>query len=919
MSEFEQNFYLMRTRLRPPSRGGGLIDRKRLSATFERIRTRRVVFVKAPAGYGKSSLLHHWFDRASETEDIVGWLSVDAVYDDLRAFFFHIAAAIREHHPNFGDAFVEFLKSAMEPSVHRMAAAFLNELIDIDDHVVLFIDDFHLIRDPEILSVICAVVTDAPANLHLVLASRQAFPMSLARLRMMGQVEEVDAENLRFDADEVQQFFSLAGHSGLTDQERDGILGQTEGWAAAIQLTAISVAQSGNARTLLQKFSESNHAVSDYLLDDVINRLAPSTVDFLLKTSILNAFNTDLATAVAGSENTRAEIDGLEKQSLFIFSLDSERNWYRYHHLFAELLQRMLHERAPEIVADLHLKASDWYAAHGNTEAAFDHALAAGDEYRAAAIIESTCTQIFYAGRSSALLRWSSKISRKVLEGFPRLLLEIAWSITIRWKFDEARDMIANVEDRIRTMRDEDGNAETIDALSHVALHRKMMLALFMDDMPAVEGFVLELLHDFPSDEPYLRGSVESALIAARREMYRFENIDKMDRWGREFFQRSGSRFVLVWHQSILGPTYHTRGDTKLAEEVLTDAMEIAEYVDGPQTPLQAIPALLLAEIRYEQNDLQTAAALLDRFGSLANEQGFIDQLAAYHVTRARLLSREGKTEEAHRCLDDGLSSAAFHGFDRLTARLEHEMLRQTERLGDFGPARDIVTRAARPDQRKRLMPGDHTTSADEAFVLAWRLAQHRVGTPRDTVDVLKRWVTFAANRGAVRTEVRMQIALAQSLMTLGEDGEALRRMRAAVQKAAPAQLVRSFLEDGAPVYNILKRLFSGPDEPTDPVNHFGTDLLAAFAMEPGMTQTADIAPDVTVAAEEHAMPPESLSERECDVLRLVSCGLSNKEIAAKLGFTEGTVKWYMQQIFLKLDVRRRSLAVRRARQYGIL
>lgn len=919
MRELGNDFYLMRTRLRPPSRGGGLVDRKRLAAPFERRRSRRVVFVKAPAGYGKSSLLHHWFDRAAASNDIVGWLSVDAVYDDLRAFFFHVAAAIREHHPGFGDLFMEFLKSASEPSVHRMSAAFLNELIDIDDHVVLFIDDFHLIRDTEILDAICAVLTDAPPNLHMVVASRQAFPMSLARLRMMGQVEEVDAETLRFDAEELQQFFTLAGHDSLTDQECHGILDQTEGWAAGIQLTAISRAQSGSAPTPPQRESSGNRAISEYLLDDVINSLAPETVEFLLKTSILNSFCPDLATALTGGKGARAEIDGLEKQSLFIFSLDSERQWYRYHHLFAELLQRMLQEQLPDIVSDLHIKASDWYAAHGNTEAAFNHALAAGDEYRAAAVLETTCTKFFYAGRSSSLIRWSSQISHKVLQEFPRLQLEIAWSIIIRWKFDEARDMIANVEARVRMMRDEGGDPETIEALSHIALHRKMMLSLFMDDMPPVESVVLELLHDFPSDEPYLRGSVESALIAARRELYRFENIDKMDRWAREFFARSGSRFVLVWHQSILGPTYHARGDTALAEEVLTDAMEIAEYVDGPQTPLQAMPALLLAEIRYEQNDLATAAALLDRFEFLANEQGFVDQLAAYHVTRARLLFRDGKVDEARRCLDDGMSRAAFLGFSRLTARIEHELLRQTERMGDFGLARDIVARAERPEHRKRLTPGSHTTSADETFVLTWRLAQHRVGAPRDAIDVLKRWVTYADNRGILRTKVRMLIALAQSLMAIGEEGEALRRMRAAVQSGAHAGLVRSFVDEGVPVLNILKRLFSNEEEPTGAVSVFASDILAAFAAEPGMTEALDATRDAPAPGGENCLPPESLSEREHDVLRLVSWGMSNKEIAAKLGFTEGTVKWYMQQIFLKLDVRRRSLAVRRAKQFGIL
>jgi len=522
-----------------------------------------------------------------------------------------------------------------------------------------------------------------------------------------------------------------------------------------------------------------------------------------------------------------------------------------------------LSKRNPETIGALHKRASEWFARNKYVDLAFAHAVKAEDWLSAAKILESCCNDLFYGGKLSTLINWSNAIPPDVRSNFPRLQLEIAWSIILEWRFEDARKIIEDVEAKLPLWKAEGASTDYIDSVSRIVLHRKMMLALFSDDMPTVEKYVLELLHDFPSEDPYLRGTLENCLIYARRETFKLDNVDKMDRWAREFFRKSGSKFVLVWHESILGPTYHLRGDTDLAESALLSAIDIAEYVDGPSTPLQAMPAMLLAEIKYEKNEIQAAEALVDRFRLQADKQGFVDHLAAFFVTQARLLQREGKWEEAAKVIAEGKATAEFRGFVRLARRLDYELTRAAAMAGDFSLLQKTYDRASDGPEKRRLSPGAHSISYDEQFVLGWQSACCQLGNARDAVAGLKKWASFAADRGAVRSEVRFLIALAVCLTVAGEDGEALRKLRIAVQKAAKPRYVRSFVDAGEPVLLMLRKLFANEKESGSPAANFGSELIEAFAGEPTSKAALDDGPVAPVKeASEHA-PPDSLNERE--------------------------------------------------------
>lgn len=897
---------LVWTRLRPPVRSGGAVPRRRLQAAADAAKRCRLTLVRAPAGYGKSSLLGQWFEASAAAGATVGWLSQGGAPDDLSTFFLYVVGALRQRRPDFGDALGVLLRAETQASAQAVAAAFIDEFRHIADEVVLFVDDFHLVEDPEVAAAIAAIVARPPPNFHLVLASRHALPFSTARLRSQGELLEIEADALRFDAGEGAEFLQAAGHD-LSAADVDLLVSRTEGWPAGLQLAAISLAQRQDVDRVSAVLTGGHQHLSQYLADDVVDRLPARTIDFLLRTSLLSRFCPALCEAVTGEPGARAELDRLERQGLFIASLDGERQWYRYHHLFAAYLQRRLSDQLPGDVPLLHRRASDWFAAQGLVDEAFTHALAAGDTARAGEILDAEADHLFYSGRLTSFLRWAESLPEDELRRRPRALLHMAWSMILAWRFDDAARLIAVVEDMLAAGR-APPEPPNVTPLAHVVRHRKMMLHHFMDDVPAMERSLRALIEDFPETDHYLHGNLDTVMIYVGRETYRLQDIERHDVRARRDYEHTGSRFVFVWHEVILGPTYLQRGDTEPAERSLAAALRLAGEVSGERSPLAAMPALLYADLLYEIDELDRAAALVDAHGAEAEKLGFVDHLVAYYVTRARLAAQRDGAAGALSVLRAGRQAAVRFGFRRLARFVELEEVRLWAAAGDFAALKRFLAGIEQAELARACHPGSATTSADEALAFAWCRASVALGRPGDAIPVLRRWAGFAAARGALRTEVRALVALALARAQAGRDGEALRTLREAVQKAAPSRFIRSIVDEGQGVAAMLAQLFAD-DGATGGVAAFGRTLLARFDRMP-----AAMARDPA-----ELCSAEPLSRREIDIVRLVGQGLSNKEIGARLGLTEGSVKWWLQEIYVKLGVRRRLLAVAAARDRGFI
>jgi LuxR family maltose regulon positive regulatory protein len=918
---------LVRTRLSPPVRAAGTVYRHRLDRYGEEFRSRMLTVVKAPAGYGKSSLLGQWFDQFRQNDAAAGWLSLDPSPDDLMGFIQHLIGALQVARPEFGRRLDLLFGSAARPSVAGVTATLMNALGGLGENVFLFIDDFHLAIDADVVAAVKAMLERPAANMHVIISSRHSLPFSLSRHRAKGAVVEIDCGQLRFDNQEAAEFLRAAGHGDLSLTEIDTLVSRTEGWPAGIQLAAILLAQDPDRNALFSLLAGRHRHLSEYLTDDVIDRLPAATVEFLSKTSILSRLCPDLCNAVTGLTDARAQLDELERQSLFLSSLDAERTWYRYHHLFASVLHRRLSEQQPSQAPLLHRRASDWFSRNGLVDEAFGHAIEAGDMDRAAAILDEACDRLLYNGRLSTVLRWAERLPPASLRPYPRVRLQAAFSLILAWRFSAAARIIAEVEADLAASDGRvkgDGGSETqphhdggLD-IRHIVLHRKLMLYHLMDDTPNTERLINDAINDFPDIDPYLRGNLETCLIYARREKYRLNNVERMDVHARDYYEKAGSLFVTVWHEAVLGPTYYLSGDVQMAQRSLETAMRTAERIDGEISPLVAMPALLLADIHYERNECARAAELIRTYGSEAEKQGFVDHLVAYYVTRARLALSQHDEDAASAAIREGHLSAARHGFARLENFVLHEEMRRAIADADLDAVRRLKEGLAQGDLDRALTPGPHTTTRDEPLAIAWSRANCTLGEFAEATRVLRRWIAFTCSRGALKSEVRLLIVLAMTLAHDRREGEALRCLREAVKKAARPRFIRSFIDEGQIVEALLVKLFAGADAVLGPTTAFGLELIRIFAADDGGTDEEPISPNAASPASDMTLP-ESLNARETEVVKLVSLGLSNREIGGRLGLTEGSVKWYLQGIFTKLNVRRRSVAVLKARKFGLV
>jgi LuxR family maltose regulon positive regulatory protein len=436
------------------------------------------------------------------------------------------------------------------------------------------------------------------------------------------------------------------------------------------------------------------------------------------------------------------------------------------------------------------------------------------------------------------------------------------------------------------------------------------MLAQFEDDMPTVERHCTTLLEGFMDADPYVVGTYYTSLLYAEREQFKLLRFEKLDACARDYFRIAGSRFVLVWHQSIVGPTRFLAGDLQGAIDALEDGMDAAAAVAGCGSPLASIPALLLAEIHYERNDVALASELVDRHLALASGLGFVDQLVAGYLTSSRLARLRGDAREAERILGRGMDLAHARGFGRLAEHIVAEQMTRSLAEGDLDRARRLATVHELRVGLECVVPKPRSTTRTEARANAWVSLARAEGRIDDALEVARRWQRFAERSGAVRSDVRWSLVVAQILLGRGDARAAERVTRRAIASATPGRFVRSFLDIGATLTLLLGDI-EADSAATSATDSFTNELLQLA----GALRT----PARARPLPEPAPLSEPLNAREVEIVRLVASGFSNRDIADRLGMTEGTVKWHLHRIFDKVGARRRTQVVHHARSIGLL
>jgi len=847
----------------------------------------KLILISAPAGFGKSTLLSEWIEGLKQP---VAWLSLDEGDNDPVRFLAYLIAALQTITPNIGEGVLGLLHSPQPPPTEAVLTALLNEITIIPDHFVLVFDDYHAIDAKVVDQALAFLLAHLPPHMHLVIATREDPHLPLARLRARDQLAELRATHLRFTLSETTAFLNQVMGLTLSAEDSAALERRTEGWIAGLQLAAISLQGHEDASSFISSFTGSHHFVLDYLMEEVLGQQPEYVQTFLLHTAILDRMSGPLCDAMMldSTSSGQATLEYLERANLFLIPLDNERRWYRYHHLFADLLRLRLHQSisssptdAQSRVNELHIRASAWYEDQGFTMEAFHHAAAAYDVERAERLIEEKEIPRHFRGAVTTLLDWLKSLPTSVLNARPWLWVKYASLLVVNGQTTDVEEKLQAAE---AALQGSEANDTTRDLLGQIAAIRAT-LALTRYQLETVLVQSRRALEYLPLSNMLERATAHWTLAAA----YQFQGDRARARQALSeaisLSQASGNIFTTILAITGLGQVQEADNQLALAAQTYRRVLQLA----GDQ-PLQIIyeAHLGLARILYEWNHLDEAWQHGQQSLQLAQQYDtVIDRFIVCEVFLARLSLARGNVANAAALLAQTSRSALQHNFVSRMPEIAAMQVLTFLRQGHLAAAFHLAQAHKLPLSQARVL-----------------LAQGDLST---ALEMLSAWRQQVEAKDWKDEQLKVMVLQAVALEASGEKDQAVQLLVDILAMAEPAGFIRLFLDEGPPMASLLSAAMALGKMP----DTIGT-LLAAFEAEKQQSKNSSSPPPAQPLL-------EPLSRRELEVLRLVAQGLSNQEISERLFLALGTVKGHNQKIFGKLGVQRRTEAIARARELGLL
>jgi LuxR family maltose regulon positive regulatory protein len=868
---------LLATKLYVPPPRPEAVVRPRLIARLDAGLRGRLTLVSAPAGFGKTTLVSAWL---AGREQPAAWLSLDEGDSDPTRFLRYLVAALQTIAAEIGAGVQAALQSTPPPPPEAILTALLNDIAAIEERFILVLDDYHAVNARPVDEALAFLLDHLPPQMHLVITTREDPQVPLARLRARSQLNELRVADVRFTLDEAAAFLTQAMGLSLAAGDIATLEARTEGWIAGLQLAALSLQGERDPAAFIRSFSGSHHFVLDYLLEEVLHRQPAPIQDFLLRTAILDRLCGPLCDAVLRDPATdgRATLERLEHANLFIVPLDNERRWYRYHHLFAELLRQRAGQE-PIDAADLHIRASQWYEDNGLALEAFQHAAAAVDLARAERLIQSRAMPLHDSAVAAAIVGWLGSLPAAALDARPSLwvkygeiLLVTGQTTGVEHKLEAAEAALA------RQSPDAEPDDATRNLIGHIAAVRAT-LALTRYQIEALLSQSQRALEYLRPDDLSFRATANWTLGAGYQMLGDRAAAGRAISESIALSRAAGDTFATILATIALGQIQEAENQLHLAAATYRQVLELA----GEQ-PQQIIyeAQLGLAQICYEWNDLAAAEDHGREGLRLARQyESVIDRFIVCEVFLARLKLAQGDLAGAAAILEQAGQSARRQNFAQRLPEVAAAQVLVLLRQGDLAAAARLAQ--------------DYDLPISQARVL---LAQ---GDPAAALALLDPLRAQAAAQGWQDEWLRALALQSVAHHLHGASEEALGRLGEALALAEPAGCIRTFIDEGAPMKQLLQAAAARQIAPA-----YARRLLAAFA---------------PAAAQRSARIDggETLSERELEVLRHIAEGRTDREIAERLYLSLHTVKVHARNIYGKLGVGKRTQAVARARELGLL
>jgi LuxR family maltose regulon positive regulatory protein len=865
---------------------------------------RKLTLFAAPAGFGKTTLLSDWL---AHTQRAVAWLSLDESDNDLARFLTYLVAALQTIDAGLGAEALDLLGARQPLPAESILTPLINAVAGRSQEIVLVLDDYHLIDTPPIHDVLSFLIDHLPRQLHLALASRADPPLPLPRLRARGALTELRAADLRFTPDEAASFLNQVMGLGLAADDIAALEIRTEGWIAGLQMAALSMQGREDVAGFVQVFTGSHRYIIDYLVEEVLQRQPERVRSFLLQTSILDRLTGPLCEAVTRQADGGARLQELERANLFVVPLDDQRQWYRYHHLFADVLRARLRETQPEQYPALHQRASEWYAQHDLLVEAVRHALAAEDFERAASLMERAWPAMGRSRQDTTLRGWLTVLPDEVVRRRPVLSAYFASSLRRGGELEEAERRQRDAE---RWLDDPTGEPMAADEEEF----RRLPVTLAIGRASLAQA----------------RGDIAGTMHYAHRAMEAVQPGDHLGRAGAAGFlglalwasgdleaaQQTYAQAVTSMHLSgnvpdaisgtmALAEMHTGRGRLREARRILDQAGQLVAAQGGPVPRATADLLVALSELDREQNDLEAAEAHLQSSKALGEHASLPENRYRWPVAMARLRAAHGDPEGALNWLGEAerLHMRGFIPETRPIGALRAWIWITQGRLAearDWAQAQGLSAQ----DEPSFVREGNHLTLAQ--LLIAQYRANQEESTIREASGLLERLLTAAETGGRTGSVNEILVLQALAHASQGTLREALVPLERALAQAEPEGYVRLFVDEGQPMLELLQAAAQRGAAP-----NYAQRLIAAFGQV--------VPPPAVTRPTPAPQPlPEQLSERELEVLRLLRTELSGPEIARQLVVSLNTLNTHTRNIYSKLGVNNRRAAVRRAEELDL-
>ena len=864
---------ILTTKLHIPTAASTVVHRARLFQDLNAGLEHKLILVSAPAGFGKTSVITSWLETQAHT---IAWLALDENDSDIARFMLYLISALQTIHADMGQGVLPALASPQTLSLDLILTQLVNDIAQMPDDFILVLDDYHTIESQDVDHAISFLLNHGSPQMHIVITTREDPNLPLAGLRGRGQLTELRASDLRFTDDEAKQFLNTSMGLALSQDYVVALEKRTEGWIVGLQLAAISMQNHADKLAFIENFSGKHQYVLDYLVEEVLQQQSDDTKNFLLQTSILDQFCTDLCDVVIDFDaNSQAMLNDLMRANLFLIPLDNERKWFRYHHLFRELLRQRLNLSASN-TEEAHIRASQWYEQQGFELDAFHHAAKANDIPRVVRLIEGDGMPMHFRGQGRVVQAWLQAQPTAVLDTYPQLWTSYASIVLGQGKLDMAETKLHHAELALQNVTED---VHTRDTIGRIAAIRATISAMLkqVDAIISHSHDAFEYLHP---DNIAFRISTAWKLGYAYDLQGKRAEAQQAYQEVIPIGQRSGD--IVFTRLAKLGLGYLQKADNKLYQAAET-YHDVLHMFGDPSAADAGIAHIGLAQIYYQWNELETAQDHIEQSIQLAKKSEKYDRLIDSLVFQARLYIARDRLNDAHDILTEANRVAHQQNIAHKVPEIADLQVHTFLRLGQLESAGYLVQ--------------TYDIPLSEARVL---IAQNK---PKAALQLLEPLRQKMENKNWADECLKIMVLQSIAVDASDKTDEALAILADALALAESGAFIRLFVDEGTRIIQLLSALYE-----QGIMSDYVQKLLNAF-------DTNTIPP--TLSANQPQI--DALSDRELEVLTLIADGLSNREISKRLFVALDTVKGHNRNIYQKLQVKRRTEAVARARELRLI